>query len=205
MADDIESPIWQLWQQSTRHHWCWPCPHCGEYFVPRFNLMRYPPKVSPMAAARETYLECPHCGGVIEDGYKAAMNERGQYVAPGQTIDGNGQVSGDLPDTMSVSYWVSGLASPFVSFDDRIPVSKLSRLATTRWCNRRSMQASVSCIRPVAARCRNGPRSRRRRATPNTGAVKSPRACCGYRSPRTCKSNLSPTSFAAGDPGPRHG
>ncbi|MGX1399990.1 phage terminase large subunit GpA-like protein [Bradyrhizobium japonicum] len=101
---------------------CWPCPHCSEYFVPRFNLMRYPAKVSPMKAARETYLECPHCGGVIEDGHKAAMNERGQYVAPGQTIDRNGQVSGDPPDTMSVSYWVSGLASPFVSFGDRIRV-----------------------------------------------------------------------------------
>lgn len=122
VADDIESPIWQLWQQGTRHHWCWPCPHCGEYFVPRFNLMRYPAKASPMAAARETYLECPHCGGIIEDGYKAAMNERGRYVAPGQTIDRNGQVSGDPPDTMSVSYWVSGLASPFVSFGDRIRV-----------------------------------------------------------------------------------
>ncbi|MCA1524310.1 terminase gpA endonuclease subunit [Bradyrhizobium yuanmingense] len=122
VADDIESPIWQLWQQGTRHHWCWPCPHCGEYFVPRFNLMRYPPKVSPMTAARETYLECPHCGGVIEDGHKATMNERGQYVAPGQTVDRNGQVSGDPPDTMSVSYWVSGLASPFVSFGDRIRV-----------------------------------------------------------------------------------
>ncbi|WP_248889221.1 terminase gpA endonuclease subunit [Bradyrhizobium japonicum] len=122
VADDIESPIWQLWQQGTRHHWCWPCPHCGEHFVPRFNLMRYPAKGSPMRAARETYLECPHCGGIIEDGHKAAMNERGQYVAPGQTIDRNGQVSGDPPDTMSVSYWVSGLASPFVSFGDRIRV-----------------------------------------------------------------------------------
>lgn len=47
------------------------------------------------------------------------MNERGQYVAPSQTIDRDGQVSGDPPDTMSVSYCVSGLASPFVTFRDR--------------------------------------------------------------------------------------
>ncbi|MGX9432421.1 MULTISPECIES: hypothetical protein [Bradyrhizobium] len=50
------------------------------------------------------------------------MNERGQYVAPGQTIDRSGRVSGGPPDTMSVSYWVSGLASPFVSFGDRIRI-----------------------------------------------------------------------------------
>jgi phage terminase large subunit GpA-like protein len=29
--EDIESPIWQLWQQGTRHHWTWPCPHCEAY------------------------------------------------------------------------------------------------------------------------------------------------------------------------------
>jgi hypothetical protein len=45
--------------------------------------MRWPPNATPMAAARGAYLECPHCGGVIEDSHKAEMNERGRYVAPG--------------------------------------------------------------------------------------------------------------------------
>ena len=120
LAEDLESPIWQLWQQGTRHHWCWPCPHCDEYFVPRFDLVRYPPKSTPMEAARATYLECPRCGGVIDDGHKAVMNERGRYVAPGQKVDVDGNVTGSPPDTMSISYWVSGLASPFVSFGDRV-------------------------------------------------------------------------------------
>ena len=122
VSDDIESPIWQLWQQGTRYHWCWPCPHCSEYFVPRFNLMRWPPNASPMIAARETYLECLHCGSVVEDHHKAEMNERGRYVAPGQTIDRAGNIAGNPPDTMSISFWVSGLASPFVSFGERICV-----------------------------------------------------------------------------------
>jgi len=122
MSDDIESPIWQLWQQGSRYHWCWPCPHCEEFFVPRFNLMRWPANATPMVAARATYLECPRCGGVIEDQHKADMNERGRYVAPGQTIDKAGNVAGDPPDTMATSYWVSGLASPFVTFGERIRV-----------------------------------------------------------------------------------
>ena len=117
-----KSPIWQLWQQGTRHHWVWPCPHCEEYFVPRFNLLRYPLKVGPLEAARDTFLECPACGGVINDTHKADMNARGRYVAPGQTIDKTGAVHGDFPDSKTISFWVSGLASPFVSFGERIAV-----------------------------------------------------------------------------------
>jgi phage terminase large subunit GpA-like protein len=120
--EDIESPIWQLWQQGTRHHWCWPCPHCAEYFVPRFNLLRYPLKATPLEAARETFLECPHCGGVIENRHKEAMNERGHFVAPGQSIDKHGTIRGTPRERMTISFWVSGLASPFVTFGERVAV-----------------------------------------------------------------------------------
>jgi phage terminase large subunit GpA-like protein len=125
-AIDIESPIWQLWQQGTRHHWCWPCPHCEEYFVPRFNLLRYPLKASPLEAARQTFLECPSCGGVITDEHKTEMNARGRYVAPGQAIDKGGEVSGDAYESKAISFWVSGLASPFVTMGERIAVLRES-------------------------------------------------------------------------------
>jgi phage terminase large subunit GpA-like protein len=120
--EDIESPIWQLWQQGTRHHWTWPCPQCGEYFVPRFDLLRFPLRTTPLEAARETFLECPNCNGVIDDGHKAEMNARGRYVAPGQSINKEGVVSGEPHDTKAISYWVSGLASPFVTFGERVAV-----------------------------------------------------------------------------------
>jgi phage terminase large subunit GpA-like protein len=120
--EDLESPIWQLWQQGTRHHWVWPCPHCETYFVPRFDLLRFGLKSSPLEAAREAFVECPHCGGVIEESHKADMNARGRYVAPGQSIDKAGVVTGDAPVTKSASFWCSGLASPFVSFGERVAV-----------------------------------------------------------------------------------
>jgi phage terminase large subunit GpA-like protein len=122
VAEDIESPIWQLWQQGTRHHWCWPCPHCAEYFVPRFDLLRYPLKATPLEAAHETFLECPACGAVIENHHKTQMNERGHFVAPGQTIDKHGIIRGTPRERMTISFWVSGLASPFVSFGERVAV-----------------------------------------------------------------------------------
>jgi phage terminase large subunit GpA-like protein len=90
--------------------------------VPRFNLLRYPLKAKPLEAARETFLECPHCGGVVEDSHKADMNARGRYVAPGQNITKDGVVHGEPQESKSISYWVSGLASPFVTFGERVAV-----------------------------------------------------------------------------------
>jgi phage terminase large subunit GpA-like protein len=121
-SEDIDSPIWQLWQQGTRHHWCWPCPMCDEYFVPRFNLLRFPLKASPLEAAREAFIECPRCNGVIENKHKVEMNARGRYVSPGQTITRAGIVHGAVPDVKTASFWVSGLASPFVTFGERVGV-----------------------------------------------------------------------------------
>jgi phage terminase large subunit GpA-like protein len=90
--------------------------------VPRFDLMRYSMKASPLEAGREAFLECPSCHGVVEDHHKTEMNARGRYVAPGQSIDKAGVVHGAPHESKSISYWCSGLASPFVSFGERIAV-----------------------------------------------------------------------------------
>lgn len=119
--DDVQSPIWRLWQEGTRHHWCWPCPHCGEYFVPRFNLLKWPKTATPAQARREAFIQCPRpdCGGVIEERHKADLNARGRMVAPGQTIDADGTVTGEPGDTSTLSFWISGLCSPFVTIGQR--------------------------------------------------------------------------------------
>lgn len=140
--DDIgalDSPIWKLWQRGTRYHWAWPCPHCADYFIPRFKCLAIPkiditPKVprdtkgatekierdaTAIEARRLGYLQCPNCDGVIEEKHKFEMNARGVYVAPGQRIEPDGAVIGDPPEGTTISFWVSGLASPFVSFGER--------------------------------------------------------------------------------------
>jgi len=128
----LDSPIWKLWQRGTRYHWAWPCPHCGDYFIPRFDCLVIPkvditPKggkerierdATPIEARRLAHLQCPRCGGVIEEKHKFEMNAGGVYVAPGQRIEA-GSVIGDPPESTTVSFWVSGLASPFVSFGER--------------------------------------------------------------------------------------
>lgn len=120
-AEDVSSPIWRLWQGGTRHHFAWPCPECDEFFIPRFKQLRWKgyPELPPAAEAKRTaYLECPCCGGVIEEKHKRAMNARGVYVAPGQKVE-NGVAAGPLPDTTTLSFWASGLCSPFVTFGER--------------------------------------------------------------------------------------
>lgn len=120
--EDIQSPIWRLWQGGTRHHFAWPCPHCDEYFIPRFKQLRWkgwPDDCSPAEGKRSAFVECPRCGGVIENGHKAELNARGRYVAPGQAVSVDGIVSGPIPDATTLSFWVSGLCSPFVTFGDR--------------------------------------------------------------------------------------
>jgi phage terminase large subunit GpA-like protein len=123
-AEDLESPIWRLWQQGTMHHWCWPCLHCDQYFIPRFACLKWQAsedgtKATPSEARHSAYVECPSCGGVLEEHHKSELNARGAYVAPGQMIDADGNVTGDPRATSTISFWVSGLASPFVSFGER--------------------------------------------------------------------------------------
>jgi phage terminase large subunit GpA-like protein len=42
LAEDLESPIWKIWQEGTQHHWCRPCPVCTNYFIPRFSILKWP-------------------------------------------------------------------------------------------------------------------------------------------------------------------
>lgn len=121
----LESPTWRLWQAGTRAEWAWPCPHCKQWFIPRLSLLRYtgdadPTSADVMTASRTAHVLCPSCGVLLDDEVdKARMNERGRFVCPGQMIDKDGNVLGAEPDTATASFWVSGLASPFVSWGDR--------------------------------------------------------------------------------------
>ena len=116
-VEDLESPIWRLWNEGTMHHWAWPCIHCGDFFIPRFECLKWVKhedgtKTTPSEAARTAFVQCPGCGGVLEEMHKAEMNARGVFVAPGQVVNVAGDVSGEPRETSTISFWVSGLCSP---------------------------------------------------------------------------------------------
>ena len=137
-GDAIGSPIWSLWQEGTRYEWAIPCPHCHRFFIPRFQLLRWPEKCSPRRALLEARLACQRCGAEIEDLDKYQMNAGGTFLAFGQDVagydpakpgrpthrqlgfgDGNGEVTGEVDDSDILSFWVSGICSPWVSFGQR--------------------------------------------------------------------------------------
>lgn len=113
--EDLESQIWRFWQEGTRFEWAVPCPHCAEYFIPRFKLLTWPKDSTPRQAKESARLACPACGGLCEESHKVAMNAKGEFVAPGQRVV-DGVVVGDPPDCDVASFWVSGLMSPWRSF-----------------------------------------------------------------------------------------
>lgn len=127
-GEQVESPIWRKWQSGTRHHWAWRCPHCREWFIPRAADLKTPRKdATPAEARRTAFLCCPVSGCVIEEREKAAMNADGRFVAPGQRITYDGRVVGDAPDSSILGLWVSGLASPFVTWGERLEDLLLAR------------------------------------------------------------------------------
>lgn len=114
--DDIQSPIWWYWQEGTREEWAVPCLHCQKYFVPRHKLLVFSSHQGALEASRTAVLACPYCGGTHAESDKNEMNSRGEFLAPGQNVDENGQKTGVLPENEISSFWVSGLMSPWVSF-----------------------------------------------------------------------------------------
>lgn len=116
--EQIESPIWQLFQSGTRHHFAWACPCCGEYFIPMHKHLKWENGSTPVQAKRNAYLECPRNGCVIENHEKPEMIAGGVQVAPGQTIE-EAREAVNEPDNSTWSCWTSGLASPFVTFGER--------------------------------------------------------------------------------------
>lgn len=135
--EEIKSTIWRLWLSGTRYHWAWPCPECRDFFIPRFSCLGWDKPTdhngrelpsTPVLAKNTAHLCCPNCGSLLYDTdvvegtnetVKEWMNNRGVYVAPGQRVDQDGTVHGAPPESWTLSYWVSGLCSPFVSWGER--------------------------------------------------------------------------------------
>ncbi len=118
-GDEIQSATWRLWQEGTRYHWAIPCPHCDDYFIPRFKYLVWDEGATPHEVKENVKMVCPGCGTMIDQEYKDELNARGVYVAPGQTIDKSGEVHGEPPVADAATFWVSGLMSAWRTWGDR--------------------------------------------------------------------------------------
>lgn len=138
--EDLDSPIWRLWQEGSRHEYAIPCAHCREYFIPRLSVLQWPDDSAPDALKDNDAvgLECPRCGGLNTDATRVYAIEHGVFAAPGQAlephakgdsaavvVDADGgrhvvEFGGYHPTPgSSASFWVSGLAGPWKSYGAR--------------------------------------------------------------------------------------
>lgn len=79
----------------------WPCLHCGEFFSPAWEHVRWPDGQPELAI-----LACPSCGGIHEDRHKPQLLANHEWRA---TAEGDGKTAG---------FHVTGLASPFVTWSE---------------------------------------------------------------------------------------
>lgn len=113
-----------VFDEGLRELWWWPCLQCGRYWPPgyrwdensqdyvwTFEHICWPSGASKERAFEDCWLVCPHCDGVVEEDDKFEMNLRGDWVAFGQTINPDGTVVGDAPETMSATSKFCSLAS----------------------------------------------------------------------------------------------
>ena len=108
--------ILELFNRGDRRLWYWPCPHCGERFEGRFKHLKWDEGLEPADAAATVVMVCPNNGCVIEPQHKPAMNAAGRWVAEGQTISANGEVTGRPRRSSIASYWLKGPAAAFQSW-----------------------------------------------------------------------------------------
>ena len=106
--------ILSLYNRGDRRRLYWPCPHCGEYFQPEMdNMTGYRDSSDPVLASEAAFLQCPACKGRITPDMKRALNMKCVWLRDGQTIDSQGQVSGDGRRSRIASFWMEGPAAAY--------------------------------------------------------------------------------------------
>jgi phage terminase large subunit GpA-like protein len=120
--------ILALYNRGDRRRWCWPCPHCAEYFEakPGVELFRLPPFEELVETLRDgdplplaekfARIVCPHCGCVIEQEQRSAMDRRGVWVGEGQTVTPDGEVHGPRVRSRTASFWLGGVAAAYMTW-----------------------------------------------------------------------------------------
>lgn len=125
------SGIAAAWKESSRGIWYWACPHCGGYSSPCPSA----PKgwrttldyERPSGVSDDEMLDrveatagllCPHCGKKAADIHKPQMLLSGKWVHEGQTIDRDGNVTGEPKSRKVMGFWIHGTMSPWVGWGD---------------------------------------------------------------------------------------
>ncbi|AIR01956.1 DNA packaging protein [Pluralibacter gergoviae] len=113
--------ILSLYNRGDRRRLYWPCPHCGEYFQPEVsNMTGYRDTTDLVTASEAAYLQCPACKGKVLAGMKRELNMKGVWLRDGQSIDRDGNITGDGRRSRIASFWMEGPAAAYQTWSQLI-------------------------------------------------------------------------------------
>lgn len=125
-----------IYNRSDRRRWYWKCPDCSEHFEAKPGLQLFatlPPEselldmvrsadLSAMAT-KHAYVVCPHCGTSIAPKHKPHLNKLSsgaRWLSEGQTVDKDGNVTGEAVTASIAGYWLGGVAATYQKWDSLI-------------------------------------------------------------------------------------
>lgn len=119
------SPVWALLDEGTRQFWAWRCLGCGHWFVPRLDVLKWPDGCTPDEALTAAVVVCPDCNHAHQSEDQPTLNAAGRYIRHRRLLDrektdravwGLYIPDADARPMRTASFWISGLASPWVTF-----------------------------------------------------------------------------------------
>lgn len=120
------------YNNGDRRRWYWPCPECGEFHQARPGLGNFalPPESEllerlrteslPVLVEQYARIVCPSCGSLIGREHRRAMNAAGVWLADGQRIDRNHNITGEARRSQIASYWLGGVAACFQPWESLV-------------------------------------------------------------------------------------
>jgi phage terminase large subunit GpA-like protein len=113
------SAIQAQFDNGSGEMWEIACTHCGEHHRPLGRYLVWQDGAAPGEAARTVAYACPHCGADLSEQDRQYGIANGRFRPYQRDPDGNYLPSDDpISDYSHRSFWVSGLASPWVSWSD---------------------------------------------------------------------------------------
>lgn len=121
-----------IYNRGDRRRHFWQCPHCTEFIRvdPGLGLFHLPDEQQLLEDIRkvdfgrmsEQYarLVCPHCGALVSQDHKYAMNLGGRWLIEGLSIDNQGRISGTPRSSTIASFWLSGIAAAYIGWETLI-------------------------------------------------------------------------------------
>lgn len=115
--------IWQSYSLSNQQQYYIACPHCGEYSVWEFGQLKIPKNLRDPDTIRKNrgvvWYECKLCKKRTEETQKEELVAQGVWVAEGERINKQGEISGNpKKDKRHSGFHVTALISPWLSWTE---------------------------------------------------------------------------------------